>query len=431
MKATISRRSFFAAGATLMTVGPALAKTPAVLSGLVPPANGLASDEKFWAEVRQLYDVTDKITNLENGYWGTMAEPVRRRFAELTQQINHDGSYYARRHFGRDCQVSYDAIATELGVGADEIVLTRGASEALQNLISGYNLLKPGDAVLYADLDYDAMIYAMRHLERQRGVEVIGIDLPEPATPEAVLQLYRDTFDAHPNLRLMLLTHLSHRTGLVLPVAAIAAEAKARGIDVILDAAHSWGQMDFRPADFPGVDFIGFNLHKWIGNPQGAGLIYIRKDRIEAIDPYLGDMDWPADSIRARAHTGTPNMAAWVAIPDALALHRQITARAKQARMTYLRDMWVDAVADLPNVQVLTPNDPTAHAGITSLRLNGKTSKEDNVALSTRLAEEFGVFTTRRGGVAAGDCVRVTPFIYSTEADVMKLAAALRSIARG
>ena len=431
MSFDLSRRSLFVAGAALLTAGRALAEAPATLSLAVPPADSLATDEKFWAEVRGLYDVTNEITNLENGYWGSMAEPVHQTFEDLTRRINHEGSYYARRKFDDDTEVSRAEVATELNVTPEEIVITRGASEALQNLISGDNRLQPGDAVLYADLDYDAMIYAMQHLKAQRGVEVVSIDLPEPATRESVLKAYVDAFDANPNLKLMLLTHVSHRTGLIPPVAEIAAEAKSRGIDVILDAAHSWGQVDFTPADLPGVDFIGFNLHKWIGNPQGAGAIYIRKDRIAAIDPYLGDQDWDEGDIRARAHTGTPNMAAWVTIPAALSLHRQITAPAKQARVTHLRNIWVDAVADLPEVQVLTPNDPAMHAGITSFRLVGKTTREENVALAGRLADEFGVFTTRRGGVAAGNCIRVTPFLYSTEADVMKLADALRTITRG
>lgn len=422
----LSRRSLILTGAAMLAAGRAAANPTLTL-----PQGSLASDEAFWAEVRGLYDVTDQITNLENGYWGTMAEPVRKTFADLTQSINRDGSFYARRKFDDDADVSRAEVAAELGVLPEEIALTRGASEALQNLISGYNRLKPGDAVLYADLDYDAMIYAMDHLKALRGVDVVRIDLPEPATRDAVLKAYTDAFDANPRLRLMLLTHLSHRTGLIPPVAEIAAEAKKRNIDIILDAAHSWGQVDFRPADLSGVDFIGFNLHKWIGNPQGAGVIYIRQDRIADIDPYLGDQDWDHGDIRGRAHTGTPNMAAWVTIPAALSLHRQITAGAKQARLTYLRDMWVDAVADLPQIQVLTPNDPTAHAGITSFRLEAQTTRDDNVAIATRLADEFGVFTTRRGGVAAGNCVRVTPFMYSTEADVMKLAAALRIIAKG
>ncbi|WP_250862575.1 aminotransferase class V-fold PLP-dependent enzyme, partial [Caballeronia sp. INML3] len=85
--------------------------------------------------------------------------------------------------------------------------------------------------------------------------------------------------------------------GLVPPVREIAALAKAAGADVIVDAAHSWGMLDF---DVPTLDapFVALNLHKWIGAPLGCGAIYIKKERLGSIDPYLGDTTWPADDIR-------------------------------------------------------------------------------------------------------------------------------------
>ena len=73
-------------------------------------------------------------------------------------------------------------VATFLGVDTDEIAFTRSATESLQCLIAGYNRLKPGDGVLYADLDYPAMQNAMTWLAERRGVKVIRITIPEPAS---------------------------------------------------------------------------------------------------------------------------------------------------------------------------------------------------------------------------------------------------------
>lgn len=396
----------------------------------------IAADAGYWDAVRRHYTVTDEIVNLENGYWGLMADPVLSRFVELTQMVNTRNSYFARREFGDELGAAVERLAGALGVEPTEVALTRGASEALQNLIGGYNRIEPGDAVLHADLDYDAMIYNMQWLAERRGAKVVAITIPEPATREAVLETYRAAFDAEPRLKLVLLTHVSHRTGLMPPVREIAAMARERGADVILDAAHSWGQVDFSPRDL-GIPFVGFNLHKWIGNPQGAGAIYVAADRVADIDPYmgeggyLGDAGAPPDTVRARVHTGTVNMATWLTLPAALDFHEAVGPGAKEARLRRLRDLWVAEVRDVPGVDVLTPDDPSMHAGITSFRLNGETTREGNVAIVERLAEEFGIFTTRRGGVAAGDCVRVTPAVYNTEDDVMRLAQALRSMARG
>src|SRR5204863_3427214 len=115
-------------------------------------------------------------------------------------------------------------------------------------------------------------------------VKVTKIALPEPATRQSLVDTYRAAFDANPAIRMVLLTHLSHRTGLVVPVAEIATLARARGIDALVDAAHSVGQLDFRLPDLK-ADFIGINPHKWNGAALCAGAIFVRRDRIGAIHP--------------------------------------------------------------------------------------------------------------------------------------------------
>src|SRR5205823_11391650 len=137
-------------------------------------------------------------------------------------------------------------LAAAMGVGVDEIAFTRNATEAMKALILQDNGLKPGDAVLYADLDYDSMQTSMQSLAARRDVRVIKIGLPEPATRQSLIEAYRSAFDANPAIKLVLLTHLSHRTGLVLPIAEIVTVARSRGIDAVVDAAHSVGQLDFR-----------------------------------------------------------------------------------------------------------------------------------------------------------------------------------------
>ena len=122
----------------------------------------------------------------------------------------------------------------------------------------------PGDvtAVLIADLDYDSMQAACAALARRCGADLIRIALPEPATHQALIDSYAAALDAHPNVRMMLLTHISHRTGLMLPVREIVAMARQRGVDAIVDAAHSWCQADFTLPDLQGnlyslADFRG------------------------------------------------------------------------------------------------------------------------------------------------------------------------------
>ncbi len=425
----LSRRHFLegAGLAGLAAIAPDFAKAgpmPDTPADIAPDIH--AKDSAYWEKIASQYHVTERITNLENGFWGIMANPVLADYQRQIERVNAENSMFARGGYNEEEDAVRARVAKSLGVSTDEIALTRGATEALQNLITGYNRLRPGDTVMYADLDYHSMQYCMNWLTERRGVKVVRFAIPEPATREAVITAYREAFAQNPGVRLLLLTHLSNRTGLVMPVSEIAAVARENGADVILDAAHSWGQFEFKTKEL-GVDFTGFNLHKWIGAPLGVGAMYIRRDRLSDIDLCMADENNPADDIRSRVHSGTANFAAYLTVPSALDFHERIGPAYKEARLRYLRNRWVHALRGHPGLDILTPDDPAMHAAITSFRLKGKTAKEDNQAIVRALAEEHNIFTVWRTGIAAGDCVRVTPALYNSEADIDRLVAALRT----
>ncbi|MFM0139115.1 aminotransferase class V-fold PLP-dependent enzyme [Caballeronia grimmiae] len=396
----------------------------------LPAAPALAGDENYWEAVRGLYRQSDALVNLENGYWGAMTEPVKSVFHYWTDRVNYETTTLVRRHWSAIYDGLRERAAAAMGCGVDEIELTRNATEALLALISGYNRLAPGDTVLYSDLDYPCGKDAMEWLRERRGVTPVRITIPEPGASQdefhrRVIDTYAAALRAHPRTRLVLVSHVCFATGLVMPVADIAAMAKNAGADVIADAAHAWGMLDF---DVPSLDapFVALNLHKWIGAPLGCGAMYIRRKHVDAIDPYLGDHTWPASDIRARVHTGSPNFAAWLTLSAALELHRRIGAHAKEARLRALRDAWVEPARALPGVQILTPDGPAMTAGISAFRLHGQSPR----ATCDALRERFGVFTVTRPGPDAGEVVRVTPALFTRVSDVEKFVEALTVLAR-
>jgi selenocysteine lyase/cysteine desulfurase len=425
----MTRRDFFGTGAAatgaIGLAGVSMVNASEHVDDIKP------DDERFWGAIAGNYDVTSKITNLENGYWGIMALPVLAEYKRLTDFVNKENTLFARFKAGETYSGLRKAVADFLNVGADEIALTRGATEALQSLIGGYNKLKPGDTVLYADLDYSEMKNAMRWLKDRRGANPVKIIFPEPTADrplreDDILKFYRRSLDDNPKTKLLLLTHLNNWTGLIIPVAKIVKMAKARGIDVILDAAHSVGHVDFDIKDL-GCDFVGVNLHKWVGAPIGCGVIYINKKRVADIDTFMAKNPG-SESVTARIDTGTSNFAAHMTIPAAIGFHNKIGSKAKEERLRYLRSIWVREARKLKGLTVLTPDDPKMVAGLTSFRLDGVTTTKANNALMKRLAEAFGILTTRRTGPAAGDCIRVTPSFYNKPSDMEKLARALKRI---
>lgn len=433
-----SRRSLIrgtAAAAALAAVGrrAAALEVGVAPEDLVPspppgvPPDVLARDEGHWRRVARQYDVADRPINLEAGFFGLMARPVLAAYQRHLVRVNREGATFARREYPAIARAVRGRVAEALGVGADELAFARNATEALQTLIRQYQRVGAGDTVLFADLDYPAMQDAMRGLAAARGAAVATVVIPEPATRPGILDAYAAAFDRHPRTRLVLLTHVNNKTGLIHPVRELTAMAASRGADVIVDAAHAFGQFPLSLQDL-GAPFVGVNLHKWIGAPVGVAAFHIRRDRLETIAPAPGE-PLPHDTIDSRLHTGTTDFAAIMAVADALDFQATIGLPQKAARLRYLRDRWAVPAREIPGIDILTPDDPDLVGAITSFRLRGDGDAARNAALARVLSDEFGIFTVARSGLARGDCVRVTPAVHTPPEHADALVRALRVIA--
>jgi selenocysteine lyase/cysteine desulfurase len=383
------------------------------------------------ADLSSHYDVEAGIHNLEAGYWSMMPRVVEQAFLQHTRAVNRSNSVWGRGVRGDDNWVlghrsAQQAVAQQVGVLPEEIAITRSGSDALQMLIVNYRALKPGDAVIHCDLDYDSTIGAMTWLSTHRGAKLVRFAMPEPATTANILQAYEDVLTRTPKAKLLLVTQVSNRTGLVTPVREIVAMARARGVDTIVDAAHGVALLDFKLDDL-GADFVGWSVHKWTSAPLGTGAMYIRKSRLKDIDPAYESEYVSHDDINSRVPDGTMNFAAVLTIPDAIAFQNAIGIAAKERHMRGLRDTWVRGIADLPNVSLTVPDDPARYCAITSFRLKGMDTVEKAKAVQQRLFDKHRVLTVWRQGIAGGPAIRVTPGLYTTEADLDALVRALRS----
>ncbi|MCF5144074.1 aminotransferase class V-fold PLP-dependent enzyme [Pseudomonas sp. PA-6-1D] len=384
-----------------------------------------ADNECHWHAIAQRYELEPGPINLENGYFGRMSRAVQAQYLEHVAFINRSNSLYVRQRFeqGENVEIRQQ-LAGLIDADPEAIAFTRNATEALQSLIRNYNSLQPGDQVLISDLEYDTVKGAMRWLAGVRGVEVVELAHAHPASFDSLVQTYRNAFVQYPRLKLMALTHVTHRTGLVMPVAAIAKAAREHGVDVILDGAHALGQIDFNLAEL-GIQFAGFNLHKWIGAPLTLGFLYIAPERLADIDPDMGEFHYPASDVRARTSYSTPNFPALMTLPLVLEEHRNLGgSAAKGARVNYLRDRWVSQVRGLPGIEVLTPDDPRLYCAITAFKFTGR----DQTAMADRLLKEYDLFTTTRTGAAFGTCIRVTPGLVTSAADIDVLVNAITEL---
>ena len=388
-----------------------------------------ARNEDYWHSIAERYDVAAGPVNLENGYFGRMTRGVAQDYQRNIDFINRKNSVHVRPQFDGPQNIEiHHQLAGLLGVEDASIALTRCASDALQSLIRNYNALQPGDQLLISDLEYPSVESAMRWVARQRGLEIIEIIHEHPASHDSLVASYREVLARHPRIKLMALTHVTHLTGLVMPVQAIVDAANAHGVDVVLDGAHALGQIEF-DLQALGVAFAGYNLHKWIGGPLTLGVMYIDPRRLADISPDMGSQRYPEPDIRNRAPYGTVNIPAWLTLPKVLQEHKDLGgARAKGERLNYLRELWVSEARKMPGIEVLTPDDPRLQCAISALRF---THLQDQTPMADRLLKDYNLFTVVRGGSDCGSCIRITVGLTTSLDDINRLIRALRELSRG
>lgn len=386
------------------------------------PGSGTPQDEKFWNGVaKKYYQVSPDFLNLENGFFGIQPKPVLEAYESYVQTVNREGALFARREFPKQFKDVQEKLASFLQVDEGELLITRNATEALNIAIQGYPW-KSGDEVIVNQLDYPSMVETFQMLESRDLIQVKTFEMPLlPSSSEEILEMYKKQIT--PKTRVILLTQVSNITGLIVPVKEITAYAKSRGIDTITDSAHALGHIPFDLREMDS-DFVGMNLHKWMGNPIGAGVLYVKKDRIADLKSFFGDKAPQNDSIKRLAHLGTTPFAVQLSIPHAITFHQMIGIARISERMQYLKALWIDEVAQHPKIEVLTPLNSELSCGIASFRIKGKTGK----AVENELLEKYGIFTVARTLGEEG-CIRVTPGIYTSTQEIQQLSAALLSLA--
>lgn len=380
----------------------------------------LPDDEKYWKNIaRKYYSVSGDYLNLENGYFGVQPKPVLEAYKKNVERVNTDLAKLARKDYPFIIDEVKKELAAFLQVSAEEIIITRNATEALNIAIQGYPF-KPADEVILSQLDYFSMIETFQMLEKRGALKIKTVELPLlPQSEEEIVNVYRNAIG--PQTKVILLTQVSNINGLIVPVSKIAAITKEKGIDIICDSAHALGHIPLNLNDM-GADFVGFNLHKWIGNPIGAGVLYIKKDRIKEMKLFWGDFRAAETDINKLAHFGTTPFAVSMTIPDSLAFHRQLGIEQTTKRLHYLKSIWIDALKDHPAVEIVTASQSNLSCAIASFRVIDKASAD----VAKYLYEQHGILTVSRT-LGKDGCVRVTPGLYNSANDVMKLADALKN----
>ncbi|WP_420476826.1 aminotransferase class V-fold PLP-dependent enzyme [Noviherbaspirillum sp. ST9] len=379
-----------------------------------------ASDERYWLDIRSQYEPSPDFINLENGYFGMASRPVMDALEAYNLLVNREAAFFMRTKYPQRLADVVQSLAAFFGVSADEVLVVRNPTEGMNILIQGYPF-GPDDEVVVADQDYDSVKETLTMMEQRGRFRLAPVQLPfHPVDDEEILAAYRKAIT--PKTRVLIVTHLLHRTGQILPVAKIARMAQDLGIDVFVDAAHSFAHIDYRLPELQS-SFVVVHLHKWLGAPLGVGMLYIRSNRVRDIAPLYGDTSHAAEDIRKLARFGTTPPGPILAIEDAIAFHNRIGGRNKEARLRYLKECWVNEAKTLQRIELMIPDAPERSCGIAAFRVKDR----DAQAVVDYLLAEHRIFTVAPM-VGTTRVVRVTPHLYNTPEEMAKLVHALRQL---
>lgn len=426
-----NRRSFLQKLGTASTAVLASSLQPAWANQLqaaihaaerVPPGD-LAAEEEFWYYIQQAFTVSPGIINLNNGGVSPAPKTVQDAMKRYYDYSNEAPSYYMWRLLDQGREPLRKQLAELAGCSAEEIAINRNSSEGLETVIFGLPLQR-GDKVVASRQDYPHVVQAWKQREHRDGIKVNWVNLELPSENEDYLvSQYVAQFT--PRTKAVCITHMINWNGQILPVKRIAAEAKKRNIEVLVDGAHTFGQLQFSIPDL-GADYFATSLHKWLYAPIGSGMLYVRKEKIKSLYPMFAGLGPDEDNIQKFEHLGTRPFYIEQAIGKAVEFHQMIDIERKQKRLHFLKNYWMEKAAGLPGVRLHTSLSPKWGGAIGMVSFEGKKPGE----LDAFLFNNYKIHTVTINWENISG-VRVTPNVYTTIKQLDILIEALRKYSTG
>ncbi|MBX3120127.1 MAG: aminotransferase class V-fold PLP-dependent enzyme [Fimbriimonadaceae bacterium] len=376
-----------------------------------------AQDEDFWMQIQEAFTLDRTMINLNNGGVSPSPRVVQEAMRRYLEYSNQAPSYFMWRHLEPQIESVRRRLANTFGCDAEEIAITRNASESLENCLFGFDL-KPGDEVLTTSLDYPRMITTIQQRERREGIRMVQVSVPhKPNSPAELTKAIEGGIT--PKTKLILFSHVSFLNGLIFPSAQVCDLGKRHGIPVIVDGAHAFAQIP-STVQSTQAEYYGVSLHKWLLAPIGTGMLHVKKANIGKLWSLMASGDKQVDDIRKFEEIGTHPAANHNAIAEALTFHELIGQERKTARFLYLRKRWTDRLSSHPKVQFHTNLDPSLSCALCTVGIEGI----EQGKLAEWLWSKHGIFVTTIAQPEFSG-IRVSPNVYTTVKEIDLFAKAM------
>ena len=382
-----------------------------------------AGNEAFWQSIQEAYTANNgNIIMFNNGGVSPQPLAVQKALDKYNAQASQGPSYYMWRIMDKGREPLRRQLAELAGADPGEIAINRNATEALNTVIYGLPLQK-GDEVIGTKQDYPNMIQAWRQRQMRDGIiyKQLSFDFPVE-NDDAIVEAFANAITS--NTKILHVTHIINWVGQILPVKKICDMAHSRGIEVMVDGAHSFGLLDFKIPDL-GCDYFGTSLHKFLCAPVGSGLMWIKKEHIKKIWPLMCNDKPQSEDIRKFETLGTRSFAIEQAIGEAVNFHNAIGSKRKEDRIRFLKNYWAEKAAQIPRVKLHTSLKQEYSCAIAGFSIDGMKPGE----IDSKLFTKYSIHTV---GIEWENihCVRVTPNVYTRISDLDKLVSAITDIAK-
>ena len=259
---------------------------------------------------------------------------------------------------------------------SQEIIFTRNTTESI-NIVAktwGQTNLNPGDVILLTEMEHHSNLVPWQMLAAEKQLQLEFV----PVNDQGALDLteYERLLSLQP--RLVSFTHMSNVLGTINPAKEMIQAARKAGAVTLLDAAQSIPHLAVNVKDLD-VDFLAFSAHKMLG-PTGIGVLWGRKNLLEAMPPFLGGGDmikkvylrsFSANDLPHKFEAGTPAIAEAIGLGSAIDYLQKIGMNAVLAHEQMITAYALEKLTEISGLKPLGPQNALLKGGVIAFTLDG------------------------------------------------------------
>jgi isopenicillin-N epimerase len=298
---------------------------------------------------------------LNHGSFGATPRPVFDAYQRWQRELENQPVEFLGRRAGDLLQNSRAFLAKYLKADCNNLAYIPNATMGI-NIVAHSLHLNKDDEVLATNHEYGAIDKTWTFLSKKNGFKYINQPVHTPvSSAESVLE---DVWaGVTRNTRVICISHITSPTALIFPIRDICRKARQAGILTVIDGAHAPGQIPLALEEL-GADFYTGNLHKWLCAPKGSAFLYASPEVQPLIEPLPISWGWQSDNpgpslfVDHIEKTGTRDLSAYLAVPDAIDFLRQNDWDSVRSRCHQLASEAGQRIKSITGLPALSPDSP-------------------------------------------------------------------------